>query len=581
MSISSSYDSNDLRTEIAINGSCVPPIRKWLSDDEVRDVLNPLWRLYLYPAVMTGGSNDDELGDATKVVNGDTIPLPPSMHKKNQIIVRQCLKKTYKDVRGAYRLRDALALREAKHKNDGTPPILLPHPEWLVSRRIDWRQITPSPRLSFYRNKCEMTCGRSFSSPDAPDDSAVSSSGFKPLGWSGSVANPNPCFAVPSSFCAVNKAFAAFLRTSPFAVYDMIKHAGVWRQITMRESKRTGGLMIVIQHADGELLDKALWESEKVRLLDIFLGSGGVPPLSKGERCLPPPPSSGIFSGEDYAEDEGREEPYRVTSLYLQLYTGLSVPNADHPFQLLGGETTLIEKVFDLSFRVSPGAFFQVNTAGAERLFDIVVEEVKRDDSAPAPSLDSVDHLVVTPRRHTNLFDVCCGTGVIGLICLSRGACDRVFGVDIAPSAIADALINRELNGYGDDVVSFVCDKAEKAMKKDIRKAMNTVGSEYARFVAVVDPARGGLHPDALKAIRACPKIEKVVYVSCNPTKSLPNDAVVLCGPNSNTNIGGAFEITRVHGVDMFPLTPHCECIMVFERNSRIESRLVNKPNGE
>lgn len=76
------------------------------------------------------------------------------------------------------------------------------------------------------------------------------------------------------------------------------------------------------------------------------------------------------------------------------------------------------------------------------------------------------------------------------------------------------------------------------------------------------------MHVDCLRAIRNCPAIERLVYVSCNPTKSFINDASLLCGPVSKKFTGVPFYPSRAIPVDLFPMTPHCEMLVVFERLS-------------
>lgn len=49
-----------------------------------------------------------------------------------------------------------------------------------------------------------------------------------------------------------------------------------------------------------------------------------------------------------------------------------------------------------MTFRVSPQAFFQVNTSGAEVLYKAAID-------------------LAQPNEETSLLDVCCGTGTIGL----------------------------------------------------------------------------------------------------------------------------------------------------------------------
>ncbi len=48
--------------------------------------------------------------------------------------------------------------------------------------------------------------------------------------------------------------------------------------------------------------------------------------------------------------------------------------------------------------------------------------------------------------------------------------------------------------------------------------------------MAVLDPARPGMHPSVLRLLLSTRKIKKVVYVSCNPA-SLAANLADLCGP--------------------------------------------------
>ncbi len=45
---------------------------------------------------------------------------------------------------------------------------------------------------------------------------------------------------------------------------------------------------------------------------------------------------------------------------------------------------------------------------------------------------------------------------------------------------------------------------------------------------------------------------EKIVYVSCNPTTLAPNAAQL---------VEAGYSLRRVRPVDMFPQTPHIECV--------------------
>ena len=57
------------------------------------------------------------------------------------------------------------------------------------------------------------------------------------------------------------------------------------------------------------------------------------------------------------------------------------------------------------------------------------------------------------------------------------------------------------------------------------------------------------------RVIEAAPK--RIVYVSCNPTTLAPNAAQL---------VEAGYALRRVRPVDMFPQTPHIECVALLER---------------
>ena len=314
--------------------------------------------------------------------------------------------------------------------------------------------------------------------------------------------------------------------------------------------------------------------------------------------------------------------PIRVASVFFQEFDGVSIPPPEHPVQHAYGKKALQERLGKCTFQISPGAFFQVNTQCAEVLYGLVVDQIrawvesktstavtttttkqaveseskpeattganadKNTDGAADSNNNNNQNDKKVKRPHVTLLDVCCGTGTIGLTCMKEGVVDRVVGVDISEPAIADAKINARLNGYGkagdddaensntDDVddskTRFVASRAELVMSQElqrIRVQHNRDATTDHAVVAVVDPAREGLHMDVCRAIRMQDKlIERLVYVSCNPTGSLVRDAANLCAPPTKRYPGRAFKITSAQPVDMFPLTDHCEMVMVFDR---------------
>lgn len=364
--------------------------------------------------------------------------------------------------------------------------------------------IHASPVTEGYRNKCEFSFG--FDKENKP------CVGFR-LGLfrEGSVvvSKPDECVNVSSEMKAVCAVMQNIVETSEILVYDVTTKSGVWRVLTVRQSVNTGELMAMVQ-----VNPAGKTPEERAALKDLLV-----------ERLT----------------DENNS--FKITSFYIQEYEGLSAPSDNDPVEHVFGKTKLEEHLLGMRFDVSPNAFFQVNTRGAEELYSLVKQHADADE-------------------HTLLYDVCCGTGTIG-ICASKGVA-KVVGIEICKPATDDAEVNAVLNDVKN--VSFINSKAEDVMKDLLRRKREESEKHLNRVVAIVDPPRAGLHHNVLRALRACPPVQRIVYVSCNPTNSLVRDAVMLCGPSTKGMQGEAFQPVHAVPVDMFPHTPHCEMIIVFER---------------
>ena len=126
-----------------------------------------------------------------------------------------------------------------------------------------------------------------------------------------------------------------------------------------------------------------------------------------------------------------------------------------------------------------------------------------------------------------------------------RGA--ELYGLELLPEAVADAIKNAKRNEI--DNVHFYAGDVRLAL----RELVDTAGRPD---VLVVDPPRAGLSQKVVRRIiEAGP--HTIVYVSCNPTTLAPNAAQL-------TEAG--FTLHRVRPVDMFPQTPHIECVAVLSR---------------
>lgn len=194
-----------------------------------------------------------------------------------------------------------------------------------------------------------------------------------------------------------------------------------------------------------------------------------------------------------------------------------------------GTRNYLEQAVCGLTFRISANSFFQTNSEQAEVLYD----EVRK-----AANLDGSE----------TVLDLFCGTGTIGLSLAAEAK--QVFGVDVVRAAVDDARTNASLNEIKN--ASFENGNLDKL--KTLLKEKNLPKPD----VIVVDPPRAGCHPDLVHYI-AKSGARRVVYVSCNPV-SQERDLQKL-----EVSAPGKFVMRRIQPVDMFPHTPHIECVCVLE----------------
>jgi 23S rRNA (uracil1939-C5)-methyltransferase len=195
--------------------------------------------------------------------------------------------------------------------------------------------------------------------------------------------------------------------------------------------------------------------------------------------------------------------------------------------QLITGSAVLEEELSGLSFRISPDAFFQTNTEMAERLYREAAE------------------LAALSGRE-KVLDLFCGIGTIALVlALDAG---EVWGVELVEEAVRDAIENAKLNGI-DNTKFFAGD-----VRLVMRELLEQSGSPD---VIVVDPPRAGLSQKVVRRIIEA-DAQRIVYVSCNPTTLAPNARQLVDD--------GGYRLKTVRPVDMFPQTPHIECVALLER---------------
>jgi len=179
-------------------------------------------------------------------------------------------------------------------------------------------------------------------------------------------------------------------------------------------------------------------------------------------------------------------------------------------------------------FYLSPSAFFQPNTAQAEKLYSIALQSLNMSKGCV-------------------IYDLYCGTGTLG-ICAAKDA-KVVVGIEISPESSLDARVNAKHNGLSN--VHILTGNVS-----DVIEGIKKNGTYPLPDVVMVDPPRSGLDAAALEQIKLL-GAPKLLYISCNPTSQ---------AENMKELIAFGYKIEKVQPVDQFPHTVHVENIVVLNK---------------
>ncbi len=236
--------------------------------------------------------------------------------------------------------------------------------------------IIPNETPWFYRNKMEV----SFDTQNRL--------GLYPKGFHYEVFDMEECFLQSELMVEIVGKMREFQKKYKIPAYDSETHAGLLRNLIIREGKNTGECMVILVTSTGVF-------DQRAEFIALF-----------------------------------KDDP-RITSLYWT--TIYQVPG--HPTfteeTLLHGKPALteilnLENGQKLEFDILPKAFFQTNTKQAEKLYSKVIE-------------------LAGLTGDETVLDLYCGTGTIGLFCAHKAK--EIVGIEENEQAVESARGNARKNG--------------------------------------------------------------------------------------------------------------------------------------
>lgn len=293
---------------------------------------------------------------------------------------------------------------------------------------------------------------------------------------------------IPTSYCAIQfkgheeilAKVLEYIEMAGETVYDETTNKGTIRHILMRKAEATGEIMVVL-----------------------------------------------VINGKSLRDEKGFVDKLKgiegMTSVQLNINTKITNVILGEECRVLWGKDYITDKIKDISYRISALSFYQVNPVQTEVLYETALSYAELTG----------DEVV---------WDLYCGIGTISLF-LARSA-KQVYGVEIVPMAVENAICNAKINGI-DNAQFFVGDAEEVYIREKI-----------PADVVVVDPPRKGLAEELVSTIcKMAPK--RIVYVSCDPA-TLARDAARFAG--------NGYRVEKVQPVDMFAHGVGVENVVLFRQ---------------
>ncbi len=350
-----------------------------------------------------------------------------------------------------------------------------------------------SPVTTGYRNKMEFTFGDSYKGGPL-------TLGMHRRGSFYDLADASMCELVDEDYRRIVRCVRNYFAAKGIPFLHRQSHEGYLRHLIVRKASHTGEILVdLVTTTDTKCLSANGYSGTEKELLE-------------GMRdALVSLPLQGRFAGilhtkndsvADIVEDQGTE--------------------------ILYGQASFEEQILGLRFLVTPFSFFQTNSYGAEVLYSIARDYIRR--IASECSENRVDKKPV-------VFDLYCGTGTISQLVSPSAA--KVIGVEIVEEAVTAARENAKKNGITN--CTFIAG--------DVLRVIDEI--EEKPDLIILDPPRDGVHPKAMPKLIAY-GVPYILYISCKAT-SLARDLPVL-------REGGYVPVAGTC-VDQFPRTANIETI--------------------
>ncbi len=301
------------------------------------------------------------------------------------------------------------------------------------------------------------------------------------------IVDVSDCRLIDLDFSKILKSTNTFFQNKNISFYHRVTHKGYLRNLVIRKGEKTKEILINLV-TSSEINDDEMIEDYKKMLLNLSLTK-------------------------------------KITGILHTINDNLSDSVECGIEKIIYGKRDITEKLFDLSFDISPYSFFQTNSSAVEKLY-----------------LKVADYLQEINNGNNVVYDLFSGTGTIGQIVSKYSK--KVYGIELIKEAVDKANENAKKNMI-DNATFIAGDVFEKL--DDIEEKPN---------ILILDPPRAGVGEKTINKLVEY-NVKNIIYVSCNP-KTLVEDLKVF---KKNEYI-----LKKATCVDMFSYTTHMETIVLLSK---------------
>ncbi|MFI5252022.1 MAG: 23S rRNA (uracil(1939)-C(5))-methyltransferase RlmD [Bacteroidota bacterium] len=254
---------------------------------------------------------------------------------------------------------------------------------------VDVKSVIGCDEPYFYRNKMEFTFSRrqwltkEELNTTIDDQDGVALGLHVPQRYE-KVLNLDECWLQSEISSAILNTVREIARVWKLSVYSTKTHEGYMRHLVIRDSKRTGELMV-------NLVTTTDWEEAMENITKLLL----------------------------------KQFP-QITTIVNNITDRKSMVAFGDSQKIYHGPGYITDKIGDFTFHISANSFFQTNTCQGEKLYGVAKE------FAGSKPTDVI-------------YDLYSGTGTIAIFV--SGSAELVIGIESVESATTDAAKNAEFNG--------------------------------------------------------------------------------------------------------------------------------------